>query len=163
MEKLKEFVEEKIKKIVEAGITDNDITTLYKLVDIDKNLKKMEGYENMRYNERRNYMEGGYSEGYSARGRGRGRGRARDSQGRFRGLDESEEMFERMQEGYEGYQEGREEYRRTGYSGAKDEGMESLEYMLQSLVNFFEYVQDNTDSQEEMELVKKYAKKIKEM
>lgn len=115
------------------------------------------------------YNRGNYDREEYGRRRRDSRGRYRESEeygrrGNFRNYGHyPNEMMDRMADGYEGYMEGMEEFRRGGDYGAKDEGMEALEYMLKSVVDFFEYIQSETDSQEEMELVKKYAKKIKEM
>lgn len=115
-----------------------------------------EEYGREEYGRRRRDSRGRYMEGdeYGRRGNFRNSG----NYGHY-----PHEMMDRMAEGYEGYMEGMEEFRRGGNYGAKDEGMEALEYMLNSVVEFFEYIMSETDSQEEMELVKKYAKKIKEM
>lgn len=165
MEKIKKFIEDRIQTIENsANITDGDIATLYKLVDIKKNLQEVDKEEKeMRYYEG-NYEEGNYSR--------RGRGRERDSRGRFmergnRGRGNyghyPMEMLDRMAEGYEGYMDGMEEYNRMGNYGAKDKGLESLEYLLNGFVNFFESLQESMESPEEVEMIKKYARKIKEM
>lgn len=44
-----------------------------------------------------------------------------------------------------------------------DKVMEALEYMLESVVDFVDYLHNNADSQEETELIKKYIRKLKEM
>lgn len=154
-----ELVEQEITCIKDAGLNKENLDTLFKLVDIHKDIikeKMMEKEEQNMYN----YGRGDYGR------------RRRDSRGRFmedgeygrRGnyRDRSGEMFERMQEGYSDYSEAMGEYSRGNY-GAKEEGMESLEYMLESLVQFFEHIQKNAENQEEVEMIKKYARKIKEM
>lgn len=182
MEKLKEQVEEKIKTITEQGVQGSNLEVLGKLVDIHKDLKEVEhwenedggkamyrgeygnrgygeGYSEGGYGRRGNYREGGYSEGgysegsYGRRGvKGTGRGR------RYRGDD----MLDEMYGNYRGYMEGREQYNEGNY-GAKHDSMEALKYMLESTVDFFEMLKQDATSQEELDLVKKYAKKISEM
>ena len=177
MHKVKEQVEEKINNIMTQGIKPENIDNLYKFVDIHKDLANEEYWKNkeevmeMRYrygeysegnrggNYGRNYRE--YGEGYGARGRGR----ERDSQGRFkggRGRYRGEEMLEEMQYSYGEYSEGREEYNRGNY-GAKNETLKSLEYMMESVVDFIEMLKEDATSQEEIEMIKKYSKKISEM
>ena len=144
MNDILEMVEKEIEGYKEMGLNKENIHTLYELVDIRKDLK--EG-QKMRYNEDEYY----------------GR-RRRDSRGRYMdGRRHPHEMIDRMYEGYNGYEEGREEYRRSGNYGAKSEGMESLEYMLESFVQFYEHLMENAENPEEVELIKKYVRKIKEM
>lgn len=164
MDKIKKFVDDKIQNIENsATINDGDITTIYRLLDIKKNIKEIDKKEEEPMN---------YFEGYGRRGRGR----ERDSRGRYTERDTMsarggrgsyghypEEMLDRMMEGYEGYMEGMEEYNRMGNYSAKDKGIEALEYMLNGFVNFFESLQESMESPEEVELIKKYARKIKEM
>ena len=73
------------------------------------------------------------------------------------------EYFDRMMDGYEDYTEGMERYHRSGNYGDHDKGMESLEYMLDGIVGFVEHLQNNMETPEEVELIKKYVKKIKDM
>lgn len=103
----------------------------------------------MRY---RNYSEGSYRE-HDMYGR-----RQRDSRGRYRG----HEMIDDMYRGYEEYSEGKERYKRGSY-GAKEDTMKSLEYMLESMVDFVEMLKQDTNSQEEMELIKEYTRRIADM
>ena len=57
-----------------------------------------------------------------------------------------------------------EEYAETrdSYSGKSDKII-SLDYMLQSVVQFMDTLKNDANSQEEQELIKKYSKKISEM
>lgn len=164
-----EQVEEKIKLILEDGIQIDNLETLGELVDIHKDVcnevywKKKEEVMDMNYN--RGYGEyGNYGEyeGYGNYGR-----RRRDSRGRYmrRGVDskyQGHEMLEDMRESYNDYSEGREAYNRGNY-GAKNDTMKSLDYMLQSVVQFVEMLKQDATSQEEMELIQKYTKQISEM
>lgn len=163
MENIKEAIKKEIDILCEEGIDRENLDALYKMVDIHKDIvkeelmmKEMEEM-NMRYNE--GYSRRGYN-GYNDEGTTSYGRRRRDSRGRYRAGDE---MMERMNDGYSGYSEGKEEFQRTGNYNAKEDGMESLEYMLQSMVEFFEYIQSQVENQDEAELIKKYARKIKEM
>ena len=71
-------------------------------------------------------------------------------------------MIDDMHRSYRMYSDGREQYNRGNY-GAKQDTMQSLEYMLESVVDFVEMLKDEAGSQEEMELIKHYTKKISEM
>lgn len=159
MEEIIKMVEKEIEGYKEMGLNKENIHVLYELADIRKDLKEV---EEMRYE--RGYGNYGEDGNYGRRRRD-SRGRFMEGgygrRGNYRGNDEME-MLDRMGEGYSAYREGMEEYGRGNYSG-KEEGLESLEYMLESFVQFYEYLMKNADTQEEVELIKKYAKKIKEM
>ena len=169
MKKICEKAEEKLGTLLEQGINSNNLDAMDKLVDIIKDTKKIEmmkeGGNGMyregnygEYGRRGGYREDGYSEGnyneYGRRGvKGTGRGRRR-----YRGDD----MLEDMYGAYGEYEEGREEYERGNY-GADSKKSESLKYMLESVVEFFKMLKKDASSQEDMEMIKHYAKKISEM
>ncbi len=167
IEGLKEKVEKGINNVIENGIQVDNLDTLYKLVDIHKDLSNEEYWEkkkevmDMNY---RGYSEGGYGRrgGYSegsygrrgVKGSGRGRYSARGGRG---GSYQGEEMLEEMQEHYGNYSEGKESY------GAEGETIKALEYMLESVVQFIEMLEEEAESPEEIKLIKHYSKKISEM
>lgn len=168
-DKIKEQVEKGIDMILEEGLQSNNLDTLYKLVDIHKDIANEEYWENkeevmeMRY---RGYGE--YGNDYDREHYGRenyGR-RRRDSRGRYmasesrryRGDDAMEEMYG----AYHEYAEGREQMNMGNY-GAKSSTMKSLEYMLESVVDFIEMLKKDASSQEEVQLIQHYTKKISEM
>ena len=163
-EKVKNKVEDKIKQIIDVGIQLDNVDYLYKLIDIHKDIEneeywkfKKEGIK-MRYNT--NYGRDDYDrEEYGNYGR-----RGRDSRGRYmaRGNYRGEEMIDDMREMYGDYSESREEYDRGNY-GAKEDTMKSLDYMLKSVVQFMQMLESDASSEEEMQLIKKYSRKISEM
>lgn len=162
IEGLKEKVENGIKNIAENGIEREELDTLYKLVDIHKDLANEEYWEKKKEVMEMNYR--GYGN-YDREEYGR---RQRDSRGRYmargrgRGMYGTHEPMDEMYEAYQEYSEGREEYNRGNY-GAKEDTMKSLEYMLEAGVDFFEKLKQDASSQEEMQMIKHYAKKISEM
>lgn len=114
----------------------------------------------MRYN-------GGYNGNYGARRRdSRGRymgeygrrGVAGTGRGGYNGYD----YLDDMNEHYSNYNEGKEAYRRGNY-GAGEDSMKSLDYMLKSVCQFMKMLKEDADSQEEMELIQEYARKIGEL
>ena len=157
-------VEEKIKKIVEVGVQSDNVDYLYKLVDIHKDLAN-EDYWKCKKEVMKMRYRGDYgTEEYGAGEYGNYGRRMRDDRGRYmaRGYDtkyRGEEMIDDMRDMYGEYSENKEEYGRGNYR-AKDDTMKSLDDMLQSVVDFMRKLQDEADSPEEVELVKKYAKKI---
>lgn len=160
-DKVTEQVEEKIKKIIEVGVQSDNVDYLYKLVDIHKDLANEDYWKckkevlKMRY-----YGEDEYgAEEYGNYGRrmrdGRGRYMARGYDAKYRG----EDMINDMRDMYGNYSESKEEYGRGNYR-AKEDTMKSLDYMLQSVMEFMKKLEKEADSPEEVELVKKYARKI---
>ena len=168
LEELKNATEKKIEEVMKQGLQPNNVDMLYSLVDIHKDIANEEYWKEK--GEHMRYSRGGYGEGsYNARGgRGgsynegygaRGRGRERDSRGRYKG----HEMLDDMYMEYGNYSEGREQYRRGGNYGAKEDVTKSLEYMMESVVCFVEMLMQDAESQDEIEIIKHYTKKISEM
>lgn len=166
-DKINEKVENAIEMIVEEGIQDSNLDALYKLVDIHKDIAneeywKMKGEAiEMKYSYGRdNYGRDNYGT-YGRRmrdSRGRYMASGRNMGGRYRG----EDMMDEMHEHYRNYSEGREEMNMGNY-GAKNDTMKSLEYMLQSVVDFIEMLKKDANSQEEVELIQEYTRHISEM
>ena len=152
-ERITKETEQKITEVLDQGLHEGNVDLLYTLVDIHKDIANENYWEEkedaMRY---RNYSEGSYRE-HDMYGR-----RQRDSRGRYKGY----EMMDDMYRGYEEYSEGKERYKRGSY-GAKEDTMKSLEYMLESMVDFVEMLKQDTNSQEEMELIKEYTRRIADM
>lgn len=162
-DKVKELVEKGINKTIEDGIQTSNLDTLGKLVDIYKDIANIEHWKkeeenDMRYDRR--YREYG-REQYGRDSYGR---RRRDSRGRYMegGNYRGEEMMNDMHEAYRDYSDGREEMNMGNY-GAKDDTMKSLEYMMQSVVQFIEMLEKDANSQEEIEIIKDYTRQISEM
>ena len=101
----------------------------------------------MRYN--RGYDE--YNEGSYGR-------RSRDSRGRYTGrgmMHEGEEMIEEMREHYGNYMEG------GRYNGPEKD--KAFNYMLQSAEEFFMHLMDEAENPEQIQKIKRTARKISEM
>ena len=162
LDKVTEEVDKSIKRIMEQGVQTNNIDFLYKMIDVKKDIAKIEkeeqemmysnygGYDDMNYgggrrrDSRGRYMESG---SYGRRGiRGSGRGR-------YRG----EEMMDEMAYHYENYNEGREQY------GADEETMKSFKYMLKSFKDYYKHLKDEASSQQEVKMLEDVAREISEM
>lgn len=153
-----EKMEESINKILDEGLNTNNLDTLYKLSKIkhmakeDKGMNENYGYGRQRYGENYGeYNERGYGQ-YNARGYGEYNRR------RYRGDD----YMERMRGEYGNYEESRKSYNAGNY-GAKEDSLKSLEYMLESAVDFFKMLKEEANSQEEINLIRKYTQKISQM
>lgn len=157
--KTKEEVEKLIKTITENGLQANNVELLYRLIDIHKDIENEKYWKNKE--EVMRYMRDDYrTEDYRG-------GRSRDSQGRFMGDRRTtsyrgQRVLDEMYNGYRNYNDGKEEYNRGNY-GARNETMKSLEYMLESVTDFIEMLQNDAGSQEEVDMIKHYTRKISEM
>ena len=143
-EQLKQKTEESIKKILDEGITTNNLDHLYKLSKINHIAKEE---ENMNYGEYGNYGRGGsYGRGnygreqYGEYGEYGARGRRR----RYRGDD----YMDRMAGEYGRYQESRERY------GASEEKDKSFHYMVKALEDFIKLLGEEAETpQQKQELM----------
>ena len=160
-DKLLPKLESSITNILEEGLTENNLDLLYKLVDIHKDICnekywKVKESEIMRYD---NYGTYGNYNNYNNYGREQyGAYGRRGVDRRYRGHDYMDGMYD----AYGRYEEGREQYNRGNYN-AKEDTIKSLEYMLESAKDFFHMLKSEANSQEEMQLIREYAKKISEM
>lgn len=143
---IKKDVEQILGDISTDGINQNNIDYIGKLVDIHKDLL-ME--EEMRMKEELGMRYGTYRRDYDYDDMSYGR-RRRDSRGRYRGDD----MLDEMRDNYDRYSENRR------YGGR--ESSEALEYMLESVVCFVEMLEEDA-SEQDIELIRKYTRKIANM
>jgi len=149
--------EDAIKKIVDEGLTTNNLDTLYKLSKIKHMAKEDESMNNYGnygryeaygrryapYGERNEYGENYGRRGYDMKYRGEGH-------------------IDRMYGEYERYEEGKEQYNRGNY-GAKEDTMKSLEYMLKSAEEFFRYLREDAKSPEEQEMIRQSLQRMAQM
>lgn len=157
-EKLEKKTEESIKKILDEGITTNNLDHLYKLTKINHIAKEEENMNN--YGNYGNYS--GRRPGYDTYGRDEyGRGRygnyegygARGRDMRYRGDD----YMDRMSEEYGRYMESRQRY------GANEDTKRSLQYMLKSMEDFAHMLKEEAQNQEEVQMIRETAQRIANM
>ena len=156
--KVIDAVEELINGIIKQGIDTENLVSLYKLIDIHKDIYN-EKYWKIKEREIMRYDNYGRYDRYDNYGR--------DSYGTYdrRGIDRryrGHDYMDNMYNGYSRYEEGREQYNRGNYN-AKDDTLRSLQYMLESAHDFFQMLKSEANSQEEMQMIREYAKKISEM
>ena len=142
-EKLEKKTEESIKKILDEGLTTNNLDHLYKLAKINHIAKEDENMNNYgHYGGRR----AGYdSYGRDAYGRDNYGEYGRDSYGR-RGYDmkyRGDEYMGRMHDEYGRYMESRERY------GAGEETDKSFHYMVKALEDFIKVLEEEADTQQQ--------------
>lgn len=168
MQSLKELVETELKDILNIGIQEDNIDNLGKLVDIHKDIeneeywsKKKEVY-GMRYYDENRYGDDRYGDDYrmdrSYGRRGRPMNAPRDSRGRYRG---PEEKMHEMMEHYGDYTMASDAVNRGNY-GAEEDSVKSLDSMLKCVCIFMDMLEENADSPEEAQIIKKYRKKMSE-
>lgn len=164
MEELCNKIEEKIEEISKQELNNQNLEKLDILVDIKKDIanmdywKKKEGEIDMR-NYRVDYGARGVpgtgryrgEESYGRRGvPGSGRGRYREGN-----YSDGEEMIDNMAYHYGNYMEGR------SYGGQETD--KAFDYMLKSAEEFFMHLMEESDSPEQMEKLRRTAKRISEM
>ncbi len=137
-EKLEKKTEESIEKILDEGITTNNLEHLYKLTKINHIAKEDESMNYGNYGRRPGYDSYGRDEygrgSYGEYGRGNYGARGRDM--RYRGEDE----LDRMHGEYGRYMESRERY------GAGEETDKSFHYMVKALEDFIMVLKQEAES-----------------
>ena len=143
-EKLEKKTEESINKILDEGITTNNLDHLYKLTKINHIVKEEENMNYGNYGARRpgydTYGRGGYGE-YGNYGR--------DEYGR-RGYDmkyRGDEEIDRMRGEYGRYMESRNRY------GAGEETDKSFHYMVKALEDFIKVLHEEADTPQQKQML----------
>ena len=154
-QKLTKETDEQLEKVLEEGVSPDNIAYVGKLVDIIKDKENIIYWKEKMKMMYGNYGRGSYNEGSYGRRRRDSRGRYMEGSrsGRYRGDDMMEEMYEKYQE----YSEGRENY------GADHATLQSLETMLDSVKKFMKHLEKEASSREEVEMIKDTAREIGEM
>lgn len=147
-EKLEKKTEESINKILDEGITTNNLDHLYKLTKINHIAKED---ENMNYGNYGNYY--GRRPGYDAYGRGGYGNYSEGSYGEYgrRGRDmryRGDEEIDRMAGEYGRYQESRSRY------GAGEETDKSFHYMVKALEDFIRVLHEEADTPQQKQQLK---------
>lgn len=164
--KITKEVECIIEQLIENPLEVGNVDLLGKLVDIHKDIANEEYWKTkeeaieMRYDYDRDNYRDDYRDNYGRRMRD-SRGRYMES-GRMGRRYRGEDIVDNMHEYYRDYSENRERMNMGNY-GAKDGTMKSLEYMLQSVVDFIEMLKKDANPQDEVELIKEYTRHISEM
>lgn len=146
-EKLEKKTEESINKILEEGITTNNLDHLYKLTKINHIAKEE---ENMNYGNYGNY--GARRPGYDSYERdnygeygnyGRGNYSARGRDMRYRGDD----YMDRMSNEYGRYMETRERY------GAGEESDKAFHFMAKALGEYLDFLHEEADTPQKKQML----------
>lgn len=149
-ESIKSEIEKILGDISNEGVNQSNVDYIFKLVDIHKDLNQEDYWEvkKMYYRDSRRYD-------YDRDDMSYGRGRRRDSRGRYKGHD----MIDEMSDYYGKYMETRD-----GRSyGGREDSIKSLDYMMASAYDFICMLEQDAKSDEEMDIIRKYARKISEL
>jgi len=143
-ERLEKKTEESINKILDEGLTTNNLENLFVL----KKINHMAKEDDNMYGEYGNY--GGRRAGYDSYGRdhydtyGRERYGVRGRDMRYRGDNE----LDRMHGEYERYQESRQRY------GAGEETDKSFHYMVKALEDFIKVLHEEAETPQQKQILK---------
>lgn len=178
LEKLHENIKKELKEIGEKGLTNANLDSAFKLIDMLKDIKEiesetqdmhqkgsyggMDGYGNRDYSGR-GYDVRGYNEGsYNARGYNEKNYEYmnRGSRG-YNGNDpRMRDHLDRISEGAEMYEYGRDRYQHGGSSERMQDGLEKLMY---ALCMFIESTMEFAQSPQEKDIIRKHIQKLRTM
>lgn len=137
-----EIIESEIDKITEKGLTSANIEMAYKLIDMYKDIKTVEGMAEYSYEGDSSY------------------GRKRDSMGRYSRDDRySNEAYDP----YIKYSQAKYDYRHSRSGGSKQAIMNSLDDYMGDITDKLNDMMRDADTQEERDTIKRYISKIKSM
>lgn len=183
MHKLRENAEKELKAIEEKGLTSSNLDNAYKLVEIMKGVDKIEmmqdgsysqegysrdmedysregGYGGGNSRERGYSREGGYSNDYDngnsyRRGRSERTGRYvhRPNYSRLSGDDEDMDR----------YRQSKREYSNSRDEGSKNKMLDALEDFMCGIQGMLKQIYKDSDTGEEREIIRRYARQIAEM
>lgn len=156
MKELLERVKNELEKIGDKGLTQSNLETTYKLIDIFKDIREAEYYEKM--------CE---EDSYSAR--------ARDSRGRYMGKDQdshslhyqpwddrTERYFTRIKDGIDDYSAGRVRYQDSDGSD-REQMIKGIEMAMSALVSFVETLYDHAETAKEKDVIMEHIDKLKKL
>lgn len=134
-DRMMEVICAEIDKIADKGLTTSNIETAYKLVDMYKDLKTVEGMEDYDYSQR---------------------GRKRDSMGRYsRNYDDGNSY------NYESrYMQAKRAYRADHSSASKANMLEAVDEYMDDMHSRLKEMKRDADTPEERDMIDKYIKMI---
>ena len=150
-DKMLEVVCEEIDKIAETGLTTGNLDTAYKLIDMYKDLKTVEGMDDYYDDER-------YSQ---ARGRMRAK---RDSMGRYSRRYEDGNSYNDDGADYERrYMDSKRMYRNDHSMASKQTMIADLEDFMSEMHGKLKELKRDADTPEERDTIDKYIKMLERM
>ena len=174
MYKLCEIIEKELHKIAEKGLTTSNLDSAYKLVDMYKDLKNTDYWEQKGeyYEYVLQEMKGGYSHNDGMEDDYSMRGRRRDSMGRYSrddGMMHDERHMRRnrhypMSDGgysmYDRYMDNKMSYRTNQSMDGKKKLIDSLEEYMDDFTEKIKEMHRDADTPEEREMISKFMTKL---
>lgn len=163
MHKLIENIDKELKQIEEQGLNTNNLDMLFKLVDIQKDLYKIQEAKGEMSGMRDEYGRGRYMDYRRYDGYDRYDKYDRNRQYGNRPYDYDKVMYEHMDKVHDGinrYLEGKDRYKH----GDTDERLcDGLERLMFGVVMLVESALDFAETPQEKEIIRQHIRKIKEM
>ena len=166
MEKIKQDINKSLEEIEKIGLGNGNIEMAAKLIEMKKNIAKIEegdkmrgmrNYSNYRGDDResdREYWITSYRDsGYGRRGvPGSGRGLYRTGD-----MDRFDERLDRIMDGADEYRYGKDRYREGGNEERMNDGLEKMMY---AICTFVESAMDFAETPQEKEIIRKHIQKL---
>ena len=149
MDRMLEVICDEIYKIAEKGLTTGNLETAYKLIDMYKDLKTVEGMEE--------YAEDDYSQ---ARGRVRAK---RDSMGRYSRRYDDGNSYDDGDYAERRYMDSKRMYRNDHSMASKQSMLADLEDFMGDMHNKLKELKRDADTPEERDTIDKYIKMLERM
>lgn len=150
MDKITDVICAEIEKIGEKGLTSSNLETAYKLIDMYKDLKTVEGMEE-------------YSEDDYSNARGRGRYARRDSMGRYSRNSYRGSYDDGMMDGNyseKRYMDSKRAYRTDRSMASKQSMLDDLDEYMAGMHDKLKELKRDADTPEEREMIDKYMKML---
>lgn len=151
MDKMCDLIDKEIEKIADKGLSTSNLETAYKLIDMYKDLKTVEGMEDYADDE---YSRAGYDDNNSY-GRHYVRGHYSREDGRM--------MDSNRNDAYARYSQAKRDYRHSRSEGGRQMIMDSLEGYMDDLTHKLEDMLSDADTNEEQQMIQKYINKLRQM
>lgn len=180
MGRLCELIEEELRKIAEKGLNTGNLETAYKLIDMYKDLKNTEYWE-----QKGEYYMSMLGDGYSEARKWDGMGRYARGDGRMAPEYESDASYRGRRNGehyvrghysragyddggysgdyggnYDRYMDSKQSYRSSKTPECKQRLMESLESYMDDFTRQIEEMSRDADCAEEREMIGRFMKKL---
>lgn len=158
MDKMCELIDKEIEKIADKGLSTSNLETAYKLIDMYKDLKTVEGMED-------------YTDDYSGNDMMSGKHYVRGHYSRTGEMDNSmRRMYSRdgmdnsmRNDAYSRYSQAKRNYRYSKTDGNKQMIMDSLDDYMADMTEKLEDMLSDADTQEEQQMIQKYINKLRQL